>query len=216
MIHLTKQQIQSKPRIERLNLINSITGIKPANLIGTISPEGEPNLAIFSSVVHLGSDPAIIGFNVRPTGEVRRHTLENILSTGFYTINHVHSWFIEKAHYTSIKFDKGVSEFEKCGLAEEYLAGFMAPFVKESQIKMAMKFCEQHPISINDTCLIIGEVQHLVLPDDAIDQAGHLDLSVTKSAGISGLNSYYELNKLSQFPYARESELPEIQPRTDG
>ena len=216
MIQLTKQQIQSKPRIERLNLINSITGIKPANLIGTISPQGEPNLAIFSSVVHLGSDPAIIGFNVRPTGEVRRHTLENILATGWYTINHVHRSFIEKAHNTSIKFERGVSEFEKCGLGEEYLAGFRAPFVKESNLKMAMKFCEQHPISINDTCLIIGEVQHLILSESSMDQEGHIDLSVTKSVGISGLNSYYELKKLAQFPYARESELPAIQSNTDG
>ena len=216
MIHLNKQEIKSKGRIERLNLINSITGIKPANLIGTISAEGEPNLAIFSSVVHLGSDPAILGFNVRPSGPVRRHTLENILSTGWYTINHVHQSFIEQAHYTSVKFDKGVSEFDKCGFTEQYLEDFKAPFVKESRLKIAMKFCEQLPISINDTCLIIGEVQHLILPDDAVDHEGHVNLSVSESVGISGLNSYYQLNKLDQFPYAREGELPDLPSVTES
>ena len=54
-MHLTDADIQKLDRIQRLNIINSVTGIKPANLIGTISNADEPNLAIFSSVVHLGS-----------------------------------------------------------------------------------------------------------------------------------------------------------------
>ena len=41
-------------KIKRLNIVNSITGIKPGNLIATMSKENETNLAIFSSVVHLG------------------------------------------------------------------------------------------------------------------------------------------------------------------
>ena len=52
-MHLTKEQIQQTSRIKRLNIINSITGVKPANLIGSISDNGHSNLAIFSSVVHL-------------------------------------------------------------------------------------------------------------------------------------------------------------------
>lgn len=77
-MHLSKTDIENTPRIKRLNLINSITGIKPANLIETVSEEGISNLAIFSSVVHLGSRPALLGFVSRPSGEIRRHTHENI------------------------------------------------------------------------------------------------------------------------------------------
>ncbi len=42
-----------------------MTGIKPANLIGTISKNQVSSLAIFSSVVHLGSNPALLGFVLR-------------------------------------------------------------------------------------------------------------------------------------------------------
>ena len=35
-MHLNTQQLQALPLAERIHLINSITGIKPANLIGTI------------------------------------------------------------------------------------------------------------------------------------------------------------------------------------
>ena len=44
---LDKNDIYELDRIKRLNIINSITGIKPANLIGTKSKEGVNNVAIF-------------------------------------------------------------------------------------------------------------------------------------------------------------------------
>jgi flavin reductase (DIM6/NTAB) family NADH-FMN oxidoreductase RutF len=132
------------------NLINAVTGIKSANLIGTISNAGEKNLAIFSSVIHLGSNPPLIGFIVRPSGEVPRHTYENIRENGFYTINHVHREFIEQAHYTSAKFDRAVSEFEACRLTEEYVGDFPAPFVKESRLKLGMQLEQELPIALKN------------------------------------------------------------------
>ena len=35
-MYLSKQDIEKLPRINRLNMINSVVGIKPANLIGTL------------------------------------------------------------------------------------------------------------------------------------------------------------------------------------
>lgn len=209
--HFTKADIQNLDRIKRLNLINSITGIKPANLIGTISEEGVSNLAIFSSVIHLGSNPALIGLVMRPEGEVRRHSYENIQFNESYTINHIHTSFIEQAHYTSAKFAEEVSEFETCGLTEEYLAGFSAPFVKESHLKLGMRFVQAIPIELNGTTLVIGEVEHLFVPTTAMDDDGQLNLSTAKDVGISGLNCYYSLEKVGQFPYARVSGVPDFE-----
>ena len=70
-MHLTKEDIFKIDRIKRLNLINSVSGIKSANLIGTQSSDGYSNLAVFSSVVHLGSNPAYLGFVLRPDSNVR-------------------------------------------------------------------------------------------------------------------------------------------------
>ena len=90
-MHLTKEEIQQTSRIKRLNIINSITGVKPANLIGSISENGHSNLAIFSSIVHLGSNPALLGFILRPQHEIRRDTYDNIMQTRFYAISyHMH------------------------------------------------------------------------------------------------------------------------------
>ncbi len=221
-MHLTKSDIEGLDRVKRLNMINSVTGIKPANLIGTTtSPptpsriesgtgflrgegsKGNSNLAIFSSVVHLGSNPALLGFILRPTGEVPRHTYENILATGVYTINAIPQDKIEAAHLTSAKYDRSISEFEECGFTEEYLEGFAAPFVQESPLKLGMKYLETIPIPINGTALVIGSVEHLIVADEAVAKNGYINLETLHLAGISGLNSYYSLEKMGEFPYAR-------------
>ena len=44
----------------RAQLINSLSGIKSANLVGTINKDRQTNLSIVSSVFHLGADPALM------------------------------------------------------------------------------------------------------------------------------------------------------------
>lgn len=205
---LTQADIQQMEHIPRLNLINSITGIKPANLIGTQDSSGMQNLAIFSSVVHLGSNPPLIGFVMRPTGDVPRHTYDNLKSTGVYTINHVTVDKLENAHYTSAKFQKEESEFEKCGFTPELLGDFKAPFVQESHVKMGLEFVEQIEIKRNNTLMIIGEIKLLSVPQNALSDENYLNLEQAQSAGISGLNSYYSFNHEASFEYARPENNP--------
>ena len=207
-MHINKEDLHNTERIKRLNIVNGLSGIKPANLIGTISTNQETNLAIFSSVIHLGSNPALLGFISRPSTEIRRHTLENILETKIYTINHVHESFVEQAHYTSARFEKAQSEFDICNLTEEYLPNFEAPFVKESRLKIGMQLLECLPIKANNTVMVIGEIQHVIAPDGAISENGHIDYGLLGSVGLSGLNSYYRVEKMTSFPYARVGELP--------
>ena len=203
-MHITQKGLVEMNRIDRLNLINSLSGIKPANLIGTINEDGTENLAIFSSVVHLGSNPALFGFVLRPRGEVRRHTHENILSTKVYTINFVHTSFVKQAHFTSIKAKSNESEFVLSELTPEYIEHFRAPFVKESNIKLGMKLLEEIPIKANGTSLIIGQVEHILIPDHIILNVGHLYLEALGIAGISGLNTYYSFTKIADLPYVRD------------
>lgn len=208
-MHYTKEEIKAMDRVARLKIINSVSGIKPANLIGTVSNTGETNVAVFSSIVHLGSDPALLGFISRPQSAEVGHTFRNIKENEHYTINHIHPEFVKNAHYTSAKFDRNISEFDRCNLTEEYITNFKAPFVKESSFKMGVRFKEALNIKLNGTVLVIGEIEHLILNEAAfIDD--DIDLEQTNSVGISGLNSYYELKKIARYPYVRVSEVPEL------
>ena len=207
-----EHDISTADRVTGLRMINAITGIKPANLIGSQNAQGQYNLAVFSSVVHLGSNPALIGFVLRPYDKVPRHTWQNIKATGHYTINHVPATHTEAAHYTSAKFPQEVSEFERCGFTPEIIPGIEAPFVAESQLKMALSFETAIEIPLNGTTLVIGKIIHLSIPDEFIDPAGELDLQRAQSAGISGLNSYYSLEKIGQYPYVRLNDLSDWTP----
>ena len=131
------------------------------------------------------------------------------METGYYTINHIHPEFIKNAHYTSGNFGKEISEFQRCGLTEEYFDDFNAPFVKESTFKMGLHFKEKIDITLNNTILVIGEIVQLVMPNTVLIN-DDIDLQTTRSVGISGLNSYYSLNKIEQFPFVKINEVPEF------
>jgi len=147
---------------------------------------------------------------MRPSGEFRRDTFLNIKENGYYTINHVTSDFIEKAHYTSAKLERNESEFERMKLKPVIIDDFPAPFVAESPVKIGLK--QLKSIDLPNGCtFIIGEVELLIVPDEAINEMGRIDMSVYNGVGISGLNSYYALNKLETFPYVRENEIPNFE-----
>lgn len=78
---LTHDAILRLDTRQRAALINSLSGFKSLNLIGSISSSKITNLAIFNSVFHLGANPPLMGFIIRPDS-VDRHTLQNILDTG--------------------------------------------------------------------------------------------------------------------------------------
>ena len=178
-----------------------------ANLIGTISNDSIENLAIFSSIVHIGSNPPLMGFILRPTKKIRRDTYENIIETNKFTINHINSDMVERSHYTSVKFDKNESEFQKCRLTAEYLNNFQAPYVKESYAKVGLELEDILSIKSNGCRLIIGRVERLYVPDSAIYKNGNIQLDLSNSIGVGGLNTYYSLDKIAEYPYARVNNL---------
>ena len=109
--YFSENDILQMEKLSRIAFMNSLSGFKSASLIGTIDKEKNTNLAIFSSVVHLGSNPALIGFISRPGG-LSRHTFDNVMETNCFTVNHIHKDNYKQAHQTSARYPKNVSEFD--------------------------------------------------------------------------------------------------------
>ncbi len=187
---------------KRAHLINSVGGFKSIGLIGTKDQNHQTNLAIFSSIVHIGANPPLISFIMRPDS-VERHTLSNILETGFYTINHVNEAIYQKAHQTSARYAKDESEFDCTGLTCEYKDDFWAPFVQESAVQLGVEFKERIDLSINQTILIIGQIQQIYFPINCWQADGFLDLEMAGTVTCSGLDSYHVTRKLERLPYAK-------------
>lgn len=202
MMYFNDEDIQSLEHIYKINLINSCSGYKSANLIGSISREGNENVAVFSSVTHLSSNPALLGFFLRPT-TVLRNTYENIKATGYYTINHIHEEIIKDAHHTSAKYESTISEFDVTSLNPHYKNNFKAPFVKNAPIQLAMQFVEEYPIKANNTILVIGKIIGLYVKENLIQEDGFIDLSKGKVAAINGLDGYGVPREKTRFGYQR-------------
>lgn len=207
MQHFSTTTIATWERFYRANFINSLTGFKSVSLIGTINQKGQTNLAIFSSLIHLGSDPALIGFINRPINAAP-HTLANIQSTRIYTINHIHPSFLELAHQTSAKYPDEVSEFDELGLTPEFIQPIQAPFVKESKVKYALALEEIIPIQLNNTFLVIGKLQHVKLEENILLSDGFLELDKASSLCSNGIDAYYSTQLIDRYEYAKPGAKP--------
>ena len=185
----------------RVHFINSLSGYKSANLVGTIDDKANSNLCIVSSVIHLGADPALIAFVNRPHS-VERHTLENIYDSGVYTINHVAEDFVEDAHHTSARYPSGVSEFDNTSLTEHYTE-LAAPYVAQSRIKMGVEFRQKIDIELNGTVLIIGEIVEVIIDQELIQDDGKLDTVKAQSVAVTGLDEYHVATSLGRLAYAK-------------
>ena len=202
MAFFNYKDIQSLNKIFKINLINSCSGFKSANLLGSLSEEGISNVAVFSSVTHLGSNPPTLGFILRPT-TVPRDTYKNIKDSGFFTINHIHEAIIEDAHHTSAKYPKEVSEFDVTNLEEEYKGNFKAPFVKDAPVQMSMKFIEEVYVPSNDVMLIVSQIEELYIDDELLQADGLINLSKGNVATINGLDTYAVPKFKKQLSYQR-------------
>lgn len=202
MIHFSKSTIQQLPKIPRLNLINSCTGYKSANLIATKTNDGSSNVAIFSSITHLGSDPAMLGFILRPT-TVPRNTYKNIKDFGYFTVNHITASMIKDAHHSSANYEEGISEFNQTNLEEEYYEGISMPFVKESPVQILCKYLNEYEIKENGTIHIIASIEELFVKENLIQKENWLRLDIENVIAINGLDAYCVPKVVDRFEYAR-------------
>lgn len=99
---LKKEDIENLEQDYKRAFINSLAGFRKVVLIGSKSADGDTNLAIFNSLIHLGANPAIFGLINRPDS-LQRDTLQNIVETKEYTLNYVQSSQYKKAHQTSAR-----------------------------------------------------------------------------------------------------------------
>ena len=200
ILNLSQENILESEKLFCTKLINSLAGIRQVALIGTKSKDGQENVAIFNSLIHLGAHPPLFGFISRPHS-VERDTLENIKETGSYTLNYLDKKWMEEAHQTSARYPKEQSEFEATGLTPQYLEHCFSPFVKEAEIKIEMKFQQIVDIEINNTKMVIGSIERIHIPKNRLAEDGLVKPFDLLLSG--GLDAYYTSDFLSQLSYAK-------------
>jgi flavin reductase (DIM6/NTAB) family NADH-FMN oxidoreductase RutF len=205
---INRSEINEMEKFYRINLINSLIGFKPLNLLGTCNTVGIPNLSIISSAFHLGANPPLLGLVMRPQRE-HNDTLNNIRVTGQYTLNNVLPDWYKQAHQTSASYASGISEFDMCGFHEWYKEGFKAPFVQESTVRIGLELREIIDVAINGTTIVIGEIVQLLIDDLIIEENGTVDHSQAGSMAVSGLDRYFIPQFVGRLSYAKPGTEPQ-------
>jgi len=197
--------IDNMPQRVRANFINSLSGFKSANLIGTVDLQGIDNLAMVSSVFHIGAHPPLLGMIMRPH-TVARDTLQNIKDNGEYTINHVSCDFIAAAHQTSANYSPITNEFDETGLTSYKTSNLKAPYVTEANIALGLQVQDIQLLAINNTELVIGQVVEVLMRDDYTLDDGYVDIEKAQGVAVSGLDSYHVTTRKGRFSYAKAGQ----------
>lgn len=202
---LDRAGVAALPQRFRARLVNSLSGFKSANLVGTADAEGQPACCIVSSVVHLGSNPALLGVVFRPPGD-DAHNYHNLASSGHFTLSHVTAPIHEQAHQTSARYAAEVSEFEAVGLTPHWhgegAGRFPAPAVAESPVRIGLTVEEDMQLP-NRCRFVIGAVQWVDFPSDLQAGDGFLDLAAVDTVAIGGLDAYHTAERMARLSYAK-------------
>ncbi|MCJ8277823.1 MAG: flavin reductase, partial [Bdellovibrionales bacterium] len=132
-----------------------------------------------------------------------RHTLMNMTENPFFTVNHIHPEIYKKAHQTSARYDRGQSEFEMTGLETEFKDDFNAPYVAASHLQIGMSLKDIMDVKLNNTQIVVGQIERIYLPEDSIKKDGFVDLEKIESLCVSSLDSYHSTKRLSRLNYAK-------------
>ncbi|KAJ7072256.1 hypothetical protein C8F01DRAFT_1103152 [Mycena amicta] len=89
---------------------------RPIALVSTLSADGIPNLAPFSYFSMVGHDPPLVSIAFALSQKRSKHTRENTLATGQFTVNIVNQDFVAAANATSVEAPAEVDEWKLAGL----------------------------------------------------------------------------------------------------
>lgn len=202
---LDREGITALPQRHRARLVNSLSGFKSANLVGTADGAGRTACCIVSSVVHLGSNPALLGVVFRPPGD-DSHNYHNLAATGHFTLSHVTAAIHEAAHQTSARYAADVSEFEAVGLTPHWHgdgeAQFPAPAVAESPVRIGLVVQDDLPLP-NGCRFVIGAIQWVDVAQHLQASDGFLDLAAADTIALGGLDAYHTAERVARLSYAK-------------
>jgi flavin reductase (DIM6/NTAB) family NADH-FMN oxidoreductase RutF len=202
MVFITRTQWEEWEKRHRADWVNRIWGYRNLSLIGTANASHATNLAPFNSLTHLGANPALAALVVRPDS-AERHTLENIRSTGHFTVNAVPQHLVQKAHQAAARYPREVSEFDAVGLTPIWYEDWRAPAVAECSIQLGMQLEEEMPIARNQTILLVASLQWCRAAEEVCEGPDQPSHALAHSAVVEGLYRYAQTTPLVTLPYPK-------------
>jgi flavin reductase (DIM6/NTAB) family NADH-FMN oxidoreductase RutF len=202
---------------DRYKLLIGAIVPRPIAWVSTRSPDGRDNLAPFSFFAGVGSDPMTLLFcpATRPDG-TEKDSLRNAKpvgegGTGEFVVNIVPHTLAQRMAATAEELPVGESEFALAKLTPHACQVVRAPRVLESPISFecrTLQVIRTRPTSNGGSSpgsgnIVLGEVVHIHVRDDLINERLHIDAAKLDAVGRMGGSEYCTTRERFAMPFGK-------------
>jgi len=194
---------------DRYKLLIGCVVPRPIAFVSTVSPDGSPNLAPFSFFNGVGSDPLTVLFCPanKPDGS-EKDTLRNARpeaegGTGEFVVNAAVEPYERAVAAAAEPLAFGESEFDLVGLEPAPSAVVAPPRVARSpwafecRTTQVIRTNPGRPAGGN---IVIGEVVHVYVDDDLVNERFHVDPDALRAVGRMGGLGYCRTRDRFELP----------------
>jgi flavin reductase (DIM6/NTAB) family NADH-FMN oxidoreductase RutF len=171
------------------HFLNSVVVPRPIAWVSTRSKAGLDNLAPHSFFTVSAINPPVVQF----TSIGRKDSQVNVEETGEFVVCFTPARLFEQINATATNFPHGVSEFDMVGLEREPSTKVAPPRVAASPVALECRLHSTQAIGIST--VIMGEVIHAVIDDDALEN-GRPQIDRLDPIARLGANQWSEIGAL--------------------
>ncbi len=193
-------RINVRPEPLTHNPLNALVSPRPIGWIGSISKDGDENLAPYSYFNAFSADPAVVGFapNSKLADGTPKDTLANVREVPEFTVSIVSRDLAEQMNETSRVLDLGKSEFELSGLEATTARSIRAPYVAQARAILECKVWDIVALpgtpGGRQSHLVLGEVVGIHI-DDTLIINGKVDVKALSPVARLGYFDYCTVNE---------------------
>lgn len=151
---------------------------RPIALVSTLNADGGLNAAPFSFFNVFSNAPPLLVIGIegskRDDGKPHKDTARNIIARGEFVVNLVSYAMALPMVASAIDFPEGVSEFTEAGFTPRVSKQVAVPGIAESPVSFECRLFDTMSLPFNRS-LVTGEIVHLHVADNAIDDKFHVD-----------------------------------------
>lgn len=187
---------------------------RPIAFVSTLSPDGRPNLAPFSFFNGVGSNPMTLLFcPANDASGNEKDTLRNCKPTaegglGEFVVNVAPRSIIDRVSGAAEVLPYGESEFDLVGLTPTPSRAVRPPRVLESPVSFecrTLQVVRTNPGAPAGGNIVIGEVVHVHVRDELVNERFHIDQRSLDLCGRMGGRAYCTTSEVFELPMDRSA-----------
>ena len=171
---------------------------RPIALISTISADGTLNAAPFSFFNVFSNAPPLVVVGIegsrREESGSHKDSARNIIERGEFVVNLVSHRIAERMVVCSVDFPQHTNEFEEAGFTQRPSKEISAPGIAESPVNFECRLYDTQSLPRSRT-LVIGEILHIHIDDDAINEKMHVDVEKLDLVGRMHGGGWYSTTR---------------------